>query len=76
MNREELLNRGWQVWGPPEDFVEEKWDGDLVLCPESDFCNVPDGIEMLSVLGEKAVKGVDYIDMDVRDGVLAYGVIA
>lgn len=51
-----------------------KWDDELwVLTPE-ELAQLPDGIELESINGEKVVKGKDRIDDDTRWGYLAYGI--
>lgn len=56
----------------------KKWDdeGDntLWLLTPDEFKQLPDGIELESITGKTAIKGPDYIDDDIRFGVLAYGV--
>jgi hypothetical protein len=44
-----------------------------LLTPE-EFRDLPDGIELLSIFGERVVKGRDDIDDDTRYGYVAYGV--
>ena len=39
-----------------------------------EFRQLPDGIELESVMGDKVVKGKDEIDEDTRFGYMAYGV--
>lgn len=51
------------------------WDEDLLLIPLSMFDCVPDGAVLTSIMGDKKVKGKDYIDNDTRGGLLAYGVV-
>lgn len=43
-----------------------------LLTPEQ-FRKLPDGTEVISILGERMTKGVDYIDDDTRGGFMAYG---
>ena len=53
------------------------WDDDekpLYLFREHEFNQLPDGIELESISGNKKVKGKDYIDMDTRFGHIAYGI--
>jgi len=52
----------------------ERWDDKLWLFTTEEFNKLPDGIELISITGEKAIKGKDYIDMDSRYGYIAYGV--
>lgn len=62
--------RGWRQWRN-----EPLIDGDLWLCPLSDWENVPAGTVLTSITGERKTKGKDYIDLDTRFGLLAYGVV-
>jgi len=50
------------------------WDEDLWLVTASEFDQLPDGIELMSILGTKAIKGRDHIDLDTRAGYTAWGV--
>lgn len=51
------------------------WDGNgLYLIPLKDWPNWPNGVELTSILGEKVIKGKDYIDEDTRGGLLAFGI--
>lgn len=52
------------------------WDDELWLFTPDEYEQLPDGIELYSVMsGDKAkIKGKDYIDMDTRWGHIAYGV--
>lgn len=52
------------------------WDDELWLFTPEEYEQLPDGIELYSVMsGDKAkIKGKDYIDMDTRWGHIAYGV--
>ena len=45
----------------------------LWLLTEEEYNNLPDGTLLLSIKHEYVVKGEDYIDMDTRFGVIAYG---
>lgn len=47
----------------------------LYLVPLWLYEALPDGTELISIMGDKAVKGKDYIDNDVRFGCLGYGMI-
>lgn len=51
-----------------------EWDNEkhLFLIPLLLWEYIPDGTEVVSVMGEKCVKGKDKIDDDTRDGYLAY----
>lgn len=44
------------------------------LVTPKEFEAFPEGFEFISISGEHAVKGKDYIDDDTRGGCLAYGV--
>lgn len=46
-----------------------------LITPE-EFETLPDGEILLSIAGEPVTKGKDYIDQDVRGGMLAYGLPA
>ena len=51
------------------------WDGELYLFTPEEYEQLPDGIELHSIMKDKSViKGKDYIDMDTRFGYIAYGV--
>lgn len=47
----------------------------LYLLTPRQFELVPDGMELVSINGNRAVKGRDYIDDDTRANYLAYGFI-
>ena len=51
-----------------------EWDNEkhLFLIPLLLWEYIPDGTEVVSIMGEKYVKGKDKIDDDTRDGYLAY----
>lgn len=69
---QELLAKGWRKWN-------DKTDKDgcvLLLCPLSELKNLPHGTELESISGVKVKIGTDWIDTDVRGGLLAYGVRA
>ena len=51
-----------------------KFGPNLWIFTETEFDQLPDGIELTSVTGNKAVKGNDYIDLDKRFNHIAYGV--
>lgn len=51
-----------------------RW-GKLWLFTVEELNLLPDGCEMLSINGDKVVKGQDPIDTDVRYGHIAFGVI-
>lgn len=52
------------------------WNEELWLFTPEEYKQLPDGIELYSVMsGDKIkIKGKDYIDMDTRWGHIAYGV--
>lgn len=71
-----LEARGWRQWSRSHDPLNLfLCDGDLWLCPIADWENVPVGTVMTSIMGEEKTKGKDYIDLDTRFGLLAYGVV-
>jgi hypothetical protein len=52
------------------------WDKDedtLWLLTPEEFLRVPDGLELVSILGDVKVKGTDDIDQDTRFGMIAWG---
>lgn len=51
-----------------------KFGPNLWIFTEKEFNQLPEGIELTSVTGNKAVKGKDYIDLDIRFNHIAYGV--
>jgi hypothetical protein len=51
-----------------------RWDETLWLFTLAEFEQLPDGIELTSIMGNKAIKGKDYIDDDVRGNYIAYGI--
>jgi hypothetical protein len=53
---------------------EDNGSGRLYLFTEAEFNKLPDGIVLESIMGDKVIKGKDYIDLDQRFGYLAYGV--
>lgn len=48
----------------------------LLLLTQEQLDALPDGTELVSILGENVVKGTDYIDGDTRGGWLAYGMLS
>ena len=52
----------------------QKWNETLWLFTKEEFNKLPDGFELTDIMGGKAIKGKDYVDMDTRFGHLAYGV--
>lgn len=63
MNRRELIAVGFRPWG----------ESGLMLIPDEVFSKVPDGTELLSITGDKKIKGKDKIDRNTRRGLLAFG---
>jgi len=51
----------------------KKWDENLWLLTLEEFTEIPNGVILECIDGEKAVKGLDTIDTDTRYGCLAYG---
>jgi len=51
-----------------------KWNNNLWLFTAEEFNKLPEGIELISINGKKAVKGKEYIDLDTRENHIAYGV--
>ena len=51
-----------------------KFNDSLWIFTETEFNQLPDGIELISINGTIAVKGKDYIDLDTRENHLAYGI--
>ena len=47
----------------------------LMLVPDKLYEEIPNGTTLTSIFGEKVVKGTDYIDLDTRFGLLAFGII-
>lgn len=45
----------------------------IILLTPAQLLAVPDGTVLYSIMGEKVIKGKDYIDDDTRGGYLAYG---
>jgi hypothetical protein len=52
----------------------QKWN-DLWLFTEDEFSKLPDDFELTCIDGKTVIKGKDYIDMDIRFGHIAYGVV-
>lgn len=59
-----LKNKGWRLFAH-----------DLYLCPGHEFPHIEDGVMLHCINGTTAIVGKDYIDGDMRFGMLAYGVI-
>jgi hypothetical protein len=51
-----------------------KWNKNLWLFTPEEFKQLPDGTVLTAITEEKAIKGVDEIDQDVRFGHIAWGV--
>lgn len=51
----------------------KKFDEELWLLTPKEFTELPSGVKLMSINNTFAVKGVDYIDQDIRFGCLAYG---
>lgn len=51
-----------------------KWNDTLWLFTVEEYNQLPDGFVLTDVFGKPAVKGHDYIDMDIRYNHMAYGV--
>jgi hypothetical protein len=52
----------------------QTWDDKLFLFTPDEFAQLPDGLSLTSIMGNKKVKGKDDIDMDTRFGHTAWGV--
>ena len=51
----------------------KKFDEKLWLLTPEEFQELLDGVKMLCINDSYVVKGIDYIDQDIRFGCLAYG---
>lgn len=51
------------------------WDEKLTLFTPEEIRQLPDGIELQSIMGDVKIKGKDEIDLDTRFGHTAWGVI-
>lgn len=51
-----------------------QFDKNFWIFTLEEYEQLPDGIELTSITGNKVIKGKDYIDLDVRFGCIAYGV--
>lgn len=58
--------RAYNIW-------EMENGKDIALVTPEEFERLPDGTELVSINGRRAIKGKDYIDNDTRMGHLAYG---
>lgn len=62
--------------GFPERKTDKTLSGRTIsLVHKNDFASIPDGTELISIVGERVIKGVDYIDDDTREGYYAYGTL-
>jgi hypothetical protein len=55
----------------------QPWDEEsngLFLFTKEEFEKLPDGIELTSIMNDKAIKGKDEINLDTRSGHIAWGV--
>jgi hypothetical protein len=52
----------------------KRWDEKLWLFTPAEFEKLPNGFELKGITGKNIIKGQDEIDMDVRFGVIAFGV--
>ena len=48
-------------------------DSAVLLIPSWAYNFIPDGTNLISIFEKVKIKGIDYIDLDVRGGLLAYG---
>jgi hypothetical protein len=53
----------------------QKWNDTLWLLTEYEFSKLPDGFVLTCIDNTTVIKGKDYIDMDIRFGHTAYGVV-
>ena len=51
----------------------KKWDEELWLLTVEEYNTLRDGTHLKCIDNEVVTKGVDYIDMDTRFGLIAYG---
>jgi len=51
----------------------QKWDERLWLLTPKEFNELANGVKLESINGDIYTKGLDYIDLDVRFGCLAFG---
>ncbi len=50
-----------------------KWDFNLRLITPEELKSLPDGTKLKCIDGQEVTVGVDRIDSDTRNGLLAYG---
>lgn len=49
-------------------------DGRIIwLLTEEEFDSLPNGTKVICINSKVMTKGIDYIDMDTRDGYIAFG---
>jgi hypothetical protein len=65
---DELKRLGFAQWKLAKDSI-------LYLVPDYIFDSLPDGIELISIFNEKAIKGQNKIDRDTRGGCIAFGLL-
>ena len=56
-----------------DDWIEKHSGETIFLLTPQELENIADGQLLITILGEEAVKGVDIIDDDLRQGYLAFG---
>ena len=66
LNIEEAKNIGFSLWSDEQP--------NLYLIPGYLYKFLPEGMELISISGEKKIVGKDYIDNDTRFGCLAFGI--
>jgi hypothetical protein len=61
----------------PTDVNQREWNlpqgGVMNLLTPEEFALLPDGTELLDIFGKRRVKGTDFIDLDTRAGLMAFG---
>jgi hypothetical protein len=78
-NRKNLLDIGCRVWNAPDD-PESEWSKwfpgmQLLLFPASLYDQIPDGLEVVSIMGRVSRFERGKTSDDRRAGLLAYGVL-
>lgn len=53
---------------------EDEGENSLFLFHINEYDQLPDGIELESISGDKKIKGKDEIDLDTRAGYIAWGI--
>lgn len=66
LNKEELVELGFST------FSEES---ELMLIPIWAYDLIPNGTKLTGLFGGEYIKGKDEVDMDIRGGCLAFGII-